>query len=572
MKLTHIEIDNLKISPLNVRKHGETNGDDLVPSIRALGVLQPLLVRPNCEGFEVIAGQRRFRACQRIAEDGGIDPLPCIVMDDSDDAAAIEASLAENIARLPMDELDQFEAFRDLTRQGRSIEEIAAHFGVTERLVKQRLAIANLYTPILNAYRRQEIDGSTMRILTLATTRQQKTWFRLFKSEEDYAPIGYPLKDWLFGGDRIPTENALFDLESYSGVIITDLFEEQRYFADAALFWEYQSRTIAQMIEDYREDGWSDVILLDVGEQWSSWEHVDTAKEYGGKVYIHTAKDGQVTPYEGQLSRADIKKREKVEHGEEKKVNERSELTKSMQNYLALHRHAAVRAELLAHQGIALRLAVAQIIAGSGLWQVYAEPQKANTEAIKESLESNLAEDLFAEERETVRGLLRLDDEAVNTSITLQKDDWGGSHDLVAVFAKLLELDDESVTRILTFVVAETLPANAVMVEVLGNLLAVDMADHWKPNQTFFDLLKDKEAINAMVAEVAGSNAAAGNLTATAKVQKGIVQSCLSGERKAKVRNWQPRYMAFPMQSYTERGGIEVMQEWMGVKEHFKAA
>ena len=104
MKLQHIDITDLKISPLNVRKHGEKKGDDLVPSIKALGLLQPLLVRKNCEGFEIVAGQRRFHACQSIAEDGGIEPLPCMVMDEGDDAKAIEASLAENIARLPMDE------------------------------------------------------------------------------------------------------------------------------------------------------------------------------------------------------------------------------------------------------------------------------------------------------------------------------------------------------------------------------------------------------------------------------------------------------------------------------------
>ena len=577
MKLQHIDITDLKISPLNVRKHGETNGGDLVPSIKALGLLQPLLVRPNCEGFEIVAGQRRFHACQSIAQDGGIDPLPCIVMDDDDDARAIEASLAENIARLPMDELDQYEAFRELFKQGCSVEDAASHFGVTERLVKQRLALANLHPPILSAYRREELCATTMRILTMATKSQQKAWFKLFKSEDEYAPEGHQLKSWLFGGDQIPASSALFDLETYKGSIVTDLFGDEGYFSDSSAFWESQSQAIAVMIEDYGEDGWSDVILLDVGQHWSSWEHVDTAKENGGKVYIHVAHNGEVTAYEGQLSRSDIKKREKLERGEdEAPVNDRPEITQPMQNYLALHRHSAVRTQLLNHQGIALRLAVAQVIAGSSLWDINADPQRANTEAIKDSLKANTAEDLFSQERMTVRGLLELADDDAET-IVPKKQDWGINRDLGAIFARLLKLDDETVTRILTFVVAETLPCGSAMVEVLGNTLSVDMADHWKPDDTatlsvFFDLLRDKEAINAMVREVAGKNAADGNVTETAKVQKQIIRDCLDGTRKAAKKDWQPRYMAFPMTAYTKHGGIDAIRDWNGVKKHFKTA
>ena len=101
MKLQHIELSELKTTRLNVRKKGAKEIGDLLPSIRAQGLLQPLLVRPNCEGFEIIAGQRRFHALQTLAaEDDKADPVPCLVMAEGDDAAAVEASLAENIARL----------------------------------------------------------------------------------------------------------------------------------------------------------------------------------------------------------------------------------------------------------------------------------------------------------------------------------------------------------------------------------------------------------------------------------------------------------------------------------------
>ena len=122
MKLQHIELNQLKLSPVNVRKRGaEEDLAELIASIRSLGLISPLLVRPNCEGFEVVAGQRRLLACQALhAETGKAEPVPCAVLENGDDAVALEASLAENVARLPMDEIDQYEAFAGLMAQGRS--------------------------------------------------------------------------------------------------------------------------------------------------------------------------------------------------------------------------------------------------------------------------------------------------------------------------------------------------------------------------------------------------------------------------------------------------------------------
>lgn len=123
MQLQHIELENLKTAPVNVRKVGGKDFADLEPSIRSLGLLQPLLVRPNCEGFEIIAGQRRYHALSKIAEDTTVEPVPCLVMEKGDDAKAVEASLAENIARLPMDEVDQYKAFAELVKKGQGVDE-----------------------------------------------------------------------------------------------------------------------------------------------------------------------------------------------------------------------------------------------------------------------------------------------------------------------------------------------------------------------------------------------------------------------------------------------------------------
>ncbi len=66
MKLQHIKIDDLKTTAINVRKKGGKDIADLLPSIRSLGILQPLLVRKNCEGYEIVAGQRRYCVFRNI--------------------------------------------------------------------------------------------------------------------------------------------------------------------------------------------------------------------------------------------------------------------------------------------------------------------------------------------------------------------------------------------------------------------------------------------------------------------------------------------------------------------------
>lgn len=569
MKQQFIKIEDLKISPLNVRKHGDRSGEDLIPSIRANGVIQPLLVRANCSGFEVLAGQRRYNAALSLAKEQELDPIPCLVMEDGDDAVAIEASLAENIARLPMDELDQYEAFRTLSKAGRSVEEIAFSFGVSDRLVKQRFALADLHPPILNAYRRDEVSAGDLRNLTMATKKQQKAWWKLFTSKDDHAPTGYRLKSWLFGGDEIPVSNALFDLEGYKGVVVSDLFGEEQYFGDCAIFWEHQSKAIAALMEDYCDEGWSAVVLHDVGERWYKWDCVALSKEEGGEVHITCAANGEVAIHEGYLDEKIYRKRQKAKEAGtdgEKQTSNRPELTKPMQNYLALHRHSAVRSELLKHQDIALRFMLAGAIAGAK-----ADAQKAARDDIAKSLQTNKAEKPFQEERQIIRELLDMEGENHPTLLP-RKEDWDRRMDVYTVFAKLLTLEDSDVLRILTFVAAEWLMVDSPLVEVLGLMFNINMQDHWQADDAFFDLFKDKEAINAMLSEVGGEDVANGNLTATAKTQKQIIGNFLKGEGRDKAEHWHPRYMAFPMQGYTKRGGIEAIDKWDNVKALFEAA
>jgi ParB/RepB/Spo0J family partition protein len=176
--LIHLPLSALSISKLNMR-HGRKAPDvsDILPSIREKGIRQTLLVRREGERYGVIAGRRRFFALQQVAKETGADPLvPCAVMAEDDAASAIEASIIENVARLPATEMEQFTAFRKLHREGRTVEEIAVTFGVTELSVRRVLALAALSAPIRKLYADEAIDRETVRALTLATPAQQAEW------------------------------------------------------------------------------------------------------------------------------------------------------------------------------------------------------------------------------------------------------------------------------------------------------------------------------------------------------------------------------------------------------------
>ena len=558
MQLQHIDLGKLKDAAINMR-HAKASPDvsDILPSVKARGVLVPLLVRPNGDGesFEVVAGRRRYFAAKAIAEDGGsVEPLPCAIMEPGDDAAALEASMLENLARLDPDEMTQYETFVRLRKAGKSVADIAATFGITDLMVKRRLALGELLPKIRETYRNEDIDAETIRHLTMASKRQQRDWLKLFNDPEQYAPRGYQLKQWLFGGQQITTEVALFPLDAYKGQIVSDLFGETSYFADADQFWALQNVAIAAKREALIADGWSEAEICEIGQRFSTWEHEKTPKKEGGRAYITVSHRGEVEVHEGWLTAKEAKAKRRAKTTKDDPDTDgkpvRPELTNPAQNYLELHRHAAVRHALLSHPGVALRLMVAHAIGGSSLWQTKPDPQATRKEETAESVAKSKAEAAFTDERKAVLTLLGLP--AHGHSVVRSN---GDDYRVAELFAALLKLSDKDVMRVLAFVMAETLEAGTGVVEALGTHLKVDMADYWEPDDAFFDLLRDKAAVNAMLRHIGGKAVADANVTATTKVQKKIVRDFITGDGRKKAAGWLPHYMAFPFKAYTKGGG-----------------
>jgi ParB family chromosome partitioning protein len=126
--------------------------------------------------------------------------------------------------------------------------------------------------------------------------------------------------------------------------------------------------------------------------------------------------------------------------------------------------------------------------------------------------------------------------------------------DKAGVFAKLLKLSDKEVMKLAAVLMAEALVSGDEAVHIAGKALSVDLAGTWAPDAPFWSNLRDKQVINAMLAEVAGKAVADANVTATGKVQKGVLQDALAGSNgRKKSGGWLPKWLAFPGQRYTKR-------------------
>lgn len=565
--LKTIPLTDLKVSRLNMR-HGRKAPDisDILPSVRASGIRQPLLVRPEGKGFGIVAGRRRFFALKAIArETGQALRVPCAIMDESDDASAIEASLIENIARLPATEMEQYNAFERLHGEGRSVEEIAVHFGVTETKVRRVLALAALNEGIRDLYAQDELDVATVRALTLGSAGQQAQWLRLYHDADDHAPMGRACRDWITGGRAITTDKALFDLSTYDGAITADLFGEHGVFADTDTFWRHQSAAVSKVMADYRASGWCDVEVLERGRYFARWDHEPRSKARGGRVFIEIRHDGTVTCHEGYITRTEARRAETTAKGDGEAASAKPDMTGPLSDYILLHRHGAASAALLSGPGVALRLAVAHMMVGSTLWDVHPHAPGTRKESTLESLAGSKAASTLQAARDAAAETLTTAGYACTTRRN------GDAHGLCALFAALLKLEDEAVLSLLALAMAETLEAGTSTVEAVLHVCDVDLSENWTPEPAFFELLRDKSVINALLADIATDTLAASMATDTGKAQKLAICNRIIGEGCAASPDWRPGWMQVPPRPVAQGRPSAPAEAWARVSALFEA-
>ncbi len=151
------------------RRFDDERMGELVQSIREHGVVQPVLVRRRGDKYELVAGERRWRA----AEAAGLASIPAVIRD-LDDREVVEVALIENLQREDLNAIEEAEAFERLGREfGLTQEQIAVRVGKSRAHIANTLRLLQLHTSVQDMVRSGGLTmGHARALLPLRTGEQ----------------------------------------------------------------------------------------------------------------------------------------------------------------------------------------------------------------------------------------------------------------------------------------------------------------------------------------------------------------------------------------------------------------
>lgn len=166
-----MQLGNIKPSPFNPRKN--FNGrefEELKASILEKGVIEPIVVRPAGDGsYEIICGERRFRACVDLFNETYDIPH---VEREATDSEAMEIQIVENLMRADLTELEEAEGFKQYLEHGTE-EELAAKTGCDPRFVRRRIAILSLPQKLLSLWDKGKLSFAALEQLLRVENPQE---------------------------------------------------------------------------------------------------------------------------------------------------------------------------------------------------------------------------------------------------------------------------------------------------------------------------------------------------------------------------------------------------------------
>lgn len=298
-------LKELKVDPANVRKTDAAPTEQFLASIREKGVLEPLTVRKNGEGYLVTNGGKRLASLNLLAKDGKVAkdlPVPCILRE-LDEAAARDISLTTNYMREAMHDVDEYEAFAALIEGGKTPQDIAREYGLDIKEVNRILAFGRLAPEVRDAWREEKIDDDAAKAFTLEP--DQKRQAAILKKLGRNA-WRHTIRTEILGEQQQSTAMLKFvGVEAYKaagGATTQDLFTEKSdvIATDIKLLKKLYDEKLAAKIEKIEAEGWKFVSNLDDmpnGAWWwpskaSTAIKADDRGKYG--VIYHRQHDGTI--------------------------------------------------------------------------------------------------------------------------------------------------------------------------------------------------------------------------------------------------------------------------------------
>jgi ParB family chromosome partitioning protein len=172
-ELVHLSVGSITANARQPRRRLDPERiEELADSIRAQGVVQPIVVRPLTEGrFELIAGERRWRAARKA----GLPTVPALVRP-TDDRESLLLALVENVAREDLSPVDEARAYAVLLDEfGLALGEVAEHVGRSKPAVSNRLRLLELPDDVIGLVERGQLsEGHARAVLAVPDNEERR--------------------------------------------------------------------------------------------------------------------------------------------------------------------------------------------------------------------------------------------------------------------------------------------------------------------------------------------------------------------------------------------------------------
>jgi len=178
-----VPIEDITPNPQQPR-HVMGDLSELIASVREKGILEPILVRPVGSRFQIIAGERRYRA----AVEAGLVEIPCIVRDSSD-AETMEIALIENLQRKDLSAFEEADGLKTLAEAyGYTHEKMAERLGKSRTSITETLSLAAMPEEVRDRCRRADIHAKSLLLQIVRQSEAEKMIAMLERMQREGTP------------------------------------------------------------------------------------------------------------------------------------------------------------------------------------------------------------------------------------------------------------------------------------------------------------------------------------------------------------------------------------------------
>ena len=215
-KIKVIEIEPNRDQPR--RNFDEEALEELANSIKTYGVLQPILVNKKDNYYEIVAGERRWRAAKKA----GLDEMPCIIKDDITERSNKEIALIENLQRVDLNPIDKAKGLKELIDDyGMTQKELADSIGISRSNIANSVRILNLDSRVIELAQDGKLTEGHCRNLVMIEDpeKQYKAALNIIAKNESVRDIERKVKNKKISESKDPRLEAIYrDIEdSFQG-------------------------------------------------------------------------------------------------------------------------------------------------------------------------------------------------------------------------------------------------------------------------------------------------------------------------------------------------------------------